>query len=53
MSEVLKRGTLKCPEDNTVLHFEQIHGMRVIKDGVLSAHCPQCKKYYSVKPNGS
>lgn len=53
MSEVLKKGTLKCPADKALLQFEQIHGMRMIKNGVLSARCPVCDTYYDVKPNGN
>lgn len=49
----LKKGTLKCPSDKAVLHFEQIHGMRIIRDGHLQARCPECKVYYRVVPNGS
>lgn len=54
MSEqkTLKRGALYCPKHETVrLHFEQVHGMRVIRDGVLHAHCPECKSDYKVQPN--
>lgn len=50
----LKRGTVNCPAHKKVpLHFEQIHGMRIIRDGHLHARCPECQVYYLVVPNGS
>lgn len=48
---LLKKGSLKCPTDKTLLHFENHCGMRIIKDGYLNAYCPKCKKYFNVKPN--
>jgi hypothetical protein len=53
MSELkhLARGTSVCPVHKTVqLHFEQIHGMRVIREGRLHAYCPECKTDYTVQP---
>lgn len=53
MSEIkhLKRGTGFCPDHQMVrLHFEQVHGMRVIRNGVLHALCPKCKTNYTVEP---
>ena len=44
----LKRERLTCPICHIHLYFEQIQGMRVIKDGKLNARCPKCKKYYSM-----
>lgn len=50
---VLKKGTLHCPKDKTTLHFENVHGMRVVKNGVLSAYCPKCEAYFDVTPDGN
>jgi hypothetical protein len=47
----LKRGVLNCPNEGTKLHFEQIHGMRVARDGFLNARCPDCKAEFRVEPN--
>ena len=50
----LPKGTVKCPSHKKVqLHFEQVHGMRVIRDDLLHARCPECGVYYTVKPNGN
>lgn len=50
----LKRGTVNCPQHKKVqLHFEQIHGMRIIRDGHLQARCPECHVHYLVMPSGS
>lgn len=50
--ENLKRGTVHCPKHKKVrLHFEQVHGMRMIRDGVLHAHCPECKDDYKIIPD--
>jgi hypothetical protein len=48
MDKTLPAGALNCPEDLAVLHFEQVHGMRVARDGRLTARCPTCKRYYQV-----
>lgn len=48
----LKKGTLKCPNDNEPLHWEQRGGMRMVhqQDGLklLQAKCPKCGWYFGV-----
>lgn len=46
--KILKKGTVACPKCNERLHFEQIQGMRIVKDGYFSAYCPKDKSYYLV-----
>ena len=51
---ILPYSTLNCPDDNTLLHWEQIGGMRVYKlcadkKGYYSAQCPKCGKYFNVE----
>ena len=48
MSEILSADARHCPEDLSTLHFEQVHGMRVTRNGLLSARCPACQNEYSV-----
>lgn len=45
---VLQCGTLRCPHCGNSMHFEQMYGMRVIKDDLLSAYCPVDKTYFYV-----
>jgi hypothetical protein len=46
-------GTTKCPKDGEPLHWEQLHGMRIVKKignhDVYQALCPKCKMYWAVK----
>lgn len=48
----LKKGTLKCPNDKELLHWEQMGGMRIVKlqDGfkLLQAKCVKCGHYFGV-----
>ena len=56
---MLKRGTLKCPDDKEPLHWHQYGGMRLIREitppkpkhvyWVYDAMCPKCKRNYEVK----
>jgi hypothetical protein len=52
---ILKKGTKKCPDDKTILHFECFQGMVLARMDdetkllVLSAKCPHCGKYFKVK----
>jgi hypothetical protein len=47
---ILKKGTLDCPHCKERLHFETFQGMRIIRDGVISARCPKKPKlYYNVR----
>lgn len=56
--EHLVRGTTKCPIDGSVLHFKQIHGMRIYRTitpekpkhefEVFDSFCPSCDGYFSV-----
>ena len=50
---MLKLGTLKCPIDKAVLHFEVWGMMRVKhpdgKEWKYKARCPDCKAHYDVK----
>lgn len=51
--DYLPAGTLKCPNDKALLHWECFQGMRVVKkqDGLklFQARCPDCKTYFGVK----
>jgi len=49
LSTALPIGTLKCPNCKQKLWFNQIHGIRLIKNGLLDAHCPNCNTYHYVK----
>lgn len=49
----LKKGTMKCPNENKPLHWEVFGGMRVVKeqDGIrlYQAKCPECGYYWGVR----
>jgi hypothetical protein len=52
---VLLRDRRTCPECREPLEFEQIHGMRAIRDvdeknwGVVEAQCRPCNEHYQVR----
>lgn len=53
---MLKKDTLKCPNDKTPLLFELMHGMRISQMNteepkvlVFTARCDTCNKYFKVK----
>lgn len=52
---MLKKNTVKCPNDKTLLHFEVMHGMRMARMDSetkvlsLAAKCPHCGEYFKVK----
>lgn len=45
----LKKHTTLCPCHNQPLYFENMGGMRIIRDGKISAKCGESNKYFSVK----
>ena len=51
--DMLKKGTLDCPNDGDRLHFEVLGMMRVKHKGdngmFYKAHCPKCNKHFHVK----
>jgi hypothetical protein len=47
--EILKKGTLKCPHCKEPMHFEIIGSMRVVRNGLYEARCPNSRRYYNVK----
>ena len=52
-NDPLKLGTLKCPDDGALLHFEVMGSMRVKRrtdDGmVFRALCPTCNRHFNVR----
>lgn len=52
-AKYFKRGTTTCPKDGEPLHWEQIHGMRLVRQvgsvEVYQARCPKCLKHWSVQ----
>lgn len=55
--EILKKGTLKCPDCKSPFHWEQLQGMRMLREKqvngksimVLTAKCPESGREYLVK----
>ena len=45
--KILKKGTLRCPNCKETLWFKQIHGMRLVENGLLEAKCPKEGKIYN------
>lgn len=48
-TDVLPVGTLKCPTCKQPLEFKQIHGIRLVENGLLEARCQNDNKYFDVK----
>lgn len=42
----------KCPKCKEPLHWEQMHGIRMIKNDFYSARCPKCRMDYKIKQKG-
>lgn len=52
--EMLRVGSLNCPDDDAVLHFHVFGGMRIRSkndagNDKYDAKCPTCNKYWHVK----
>lgn len=50
----LNAGTTHCPRDKSILHFEQMGGMRLYRKNdqgveVFEARCPLCGKTFYVR----
>lgn len=46
---ILKKNSITCPKCKDLLQFEVLQGMRIIREGYISARCLDCKTYYKVK----
>jgi hypothetical protein len=47
--DILRKGSVNCPNDGERLHWASMYGWRVYSDGFYQGRCPKCEITFKVK----